>query len=332
MKLLLLLLLITHSAFAQQYAILNEENENTGYRGLAFINDSSFVVSGSNNTIGKTTNYGKTFQWVQSPDYAGKDFRDIEVFSNNHFVAMAIERPAILLETTDGGKTWQEKYRNNTEGIFLDALYKTPYNELFCLGDPIQKGKPFILQNEKEIEAFWGQSTRLENPAEAFFAASGSNLYVDKKQALIVSGGAASRLYHYNQDKVDIYTLDKIEGNTSGINGLKYHPELNIGYLTGGDFKQPQISVGNFYKFSIQNNKVIFHTTESHPTGYKTDAAIINRDTVVVCGYSGVEISKDGGHSWQVITKDSYNTCAVSPNGQWVVLVGAKGKIGSIRL
>lgn len=331
MKTFLLLLLACQITYAQQYQVINQENSEVGYRGLAFVNDSSFVVSGSGNTIGLTTNSGKTFSWIQSPNYADRDFRDIEVFSEKHFVTMAIARPAVLLETKDAGKTWREIYFNDTEGIFLDALYKTKKGEIYAVGDPLIIGKPFIIHQGKELHSLFGKELQLQNPDEAFFAASGSNLYLDDHQALLVSGGAATRLYHYHANSLDIYTLDKPLSKTAGINGLKYNPSLNIGYLTGGDFSKPDDSTGNFYRFTIEKEQINFQPTHSKPSGYKTDAAIIDKNTVVVCGYSGVELSKDGGNSWQLITQDSYNTCAVAPNGQWVVLVGSNGKIASVR-
>src|SRR5690606_31525278 len=145
MKTFLLLLLACQIAYAQQYQVINQENSAVGYRGLAFINDSSFVVSGSGTTIGLTTNSGKTVSWIPSPHYTGRDFRDIEVFSEKHFVAMAIARPAVLIETKDAGKTWREIYHNDTEGVFLDALFKTKKGEIYAVGDPLISGKPFII-------------------------------------------------------------------------------------------------------------------------------------------------------------------------------------------
>lgn len=332
MKPFILILLFAQVVYSQHYQLLNQEKELVSFRGLSFINDSSFVVSGSDNTIGITNDFGKTFRWIQSSQYPDRDFRDIEVISENHFIAMAIARPAVLLETKDAGTTWNEIYFNDTEGIFLDAIYKTESGEIYAVGDPVVTRKPYIVHQGKELHSLFGHALLLKEPEEAFFAASGSNLYIDDHQTLLVSGGSASHFYHYHADSLSVYSLPKINSKTSGINGLKYDPILNIGYLTGGDFTNPADPTGNFYRFSIQNNRVMFHPTLNQPSGYKTDAAIINNQTVIVCGYSGVEISKDGGNSWRVITKDSYNTCAVSPNKQWVVLVGAKGKIACVKL
>jgi len=47
-------LLLSSLSFAQTYQVINEENSSVSYRGLAFQDAKTFIVSGSKNTIGKT--------------------------------------------------------------------------------------------------------------------------------------------------------------------------------------------------------------------------------------------------------------------------------------
>lgn len=331
-RLILCLLLLSQTAIAQRYSVLFQADETISFRGLAIINDSSWVISGSQNTIVKTTDYGKNFHWIQSETYASRDFRDIEVFTPTHYVALAIAHPGILIETQDGGNTWKEIYRNETEGIFLDALYKTKKGDLYTLGDPIEPKEPFLLKNQRQITHLFNHPVKLNDAQESFFAASGSNLYVDEQQAMLVSGGKASFLYWYTPNHHKAYALPKLASTTAGINGLCYEPKYNIGYLTGGDFSSPDSTKGTLLKFSIKKNELHFDQRTTLPSGYKTDAVILSKSKVLVCGYSGVEISEDGGKSWRMITKDSYNTCQLTPDGKRVILVGSKGKVGLIDL
>ena len=81
-----------------------------------------------------------------------------------------------------------------------------------------------------------------------------------------------------------------------------------------------------------KNNQLNFIDSWKYPEGYKSGVTIINKNKVLVCGYSGVDYSMDGGHNWKNITKDSYNTCVVSPDKKSVILVGNKGKIGKVTL
>ena len=284
-------LLLSSLSFAQTYQVINEENSSVSYRGLAFQDAKTFIVSGSKNTIGKTTDGGKTFSWINPKVVENRDFRDVEVLGKDNYLALGIDYPAYILQTKDGGKSWNKVYENNEKGIFLNAIYvdKTS-KKITVLGDPMSPDKPFVLTSSITDPTKWevakslhGQPLRLKNPKEAFFASSGSNLYVDAKQTLIATGGELSNLYYYTPKGGQMYALEKTKSSTSGINGMAYDATNNVGYLVGGDFTKPEDSSYNFYKFKL--------TT---------------------------------------ITQDSYNTCTVSPDKKYVILVGNKGKIGKI--
>ncbi|WP_291078358.1 MULTISPECIES: YCF48-related protein [unclassified Empedobacter] len=333
-------LLLSSLSFAQTYQVINEENTSVSYRGLAFQDAKTFIVSGSKNTIGKTTDGGKTFSWINPKVVENRDFRDVEILGKDNYLALGIDSPAYILQTKDGGKSWNKVYENNEKGIFLDAIYvdKTS-KKITVLGDPMSPDKPFVLTSSITDPTKWevakslhGQPLRLKNPKEAFFASSGSNLYVDAKQTLIVTGGELSNLYYYTPKGGQMYALEKTKSSTSGINGMAYDATNNVGYLVGGDFTKPENSSFNFYKFKLLNGKITFQDSWKYPAGYKSGVTIISKDKVLVCGYSGVDYSADGGHNWTNLTQDSYNTCTVSPDKKYVILVGNKGKIGKITL
>lgn len=333
-------LLSTTIGWAQTYELINQDFPDVSYRGLSIINQNSFLVSGSKNTIGKTTDAGKTFTWIKPTIVENRDFRDIEAIDDKNYIALSIDSPSYILETKDGGKTWLKRFESNEKGIFLDAIAQSANDSkiVMVLGDPIEEGMPYLMVNQlKKKNADWEKVTtlfshhvKLSNSKEAFFAASGSNLYFDKKQVLIVSGGAESNLYHYTERKKVAYSLPKGEGEYAGMNGLSYNADLNIGYLAGGDFTKPDYSTGNFMKFTMENSAIKFIPTKSQPMGYKTATAILDKNRVIICGYSGVEYSADAGETWSLITRESYNNCMVSTDNKTVYLVGNKGKIGRV--
>ena len=334
-----ILLLTTSLSFAQTYQIINQENTQVSYRGLAFEDSKTFVVSGSKNTIGKTTDGGKTFQWINPEIVEDRDFRDIEVLNKNTYITVAIDNPAYILTTNNAGKTWQKQYENNQEGIFLDAIYHDKKNkDIYVIGDPIVAKQPYMLKAKQnnlnswqQIDTLFNQNIQLNTSNEAFFASSGANLYVDNKNMLMATGGENSYLYHYTKKHQKTYPIQKNKSTTSGVNALAYNSKFKIGYLVGGDFTAPNNSQANFYKFKIKNNQIVFDTI-TQPQGYKSGVTIISKNKVLVCGYSGVDYSKNGGKTWQTITTDSYNTCTVAPNKKYVIMVGNKGKIGKMTL
>jgi photosystem II stability/assembly factor-like uncharacterized protein len=76
--------------------------------------------------------------------YEERDFRDIEAIDSSTAIIMAVAEPAIILKTTDGGKSWSKVFEDSTKGMFLDAMDFNG-NEGVVVGDPID-GKVFLAQ------------------------------------------------------------------------------------------------------------------------------------------------------------------------------------------
>ncbi|MGZ8524763.1 MAG: WD40/YVTN/BNR-like repeat-containing protein, partial [Chitinophagaceae bacterium] len=170
----------------------------TQLRGLSVVNDNVLWVSGSNGTVGRSTNAGKSWKWLKVNGFEKTDFRDIEAFDANTAVIMGISEPAYILKTNDGGESWRVVYENKTKGMFLDAMDFADNQRGIVVGDPVN-GKIFIARTTnsgntwEEIEE--KQNRPVADSGEAFFAASGSNikLFVNDDY-FIVSGGLQSRL------------------------------------------------------------------------------------------------------------------------------------------
>ncbi|MGI8635629.1 MAG: WD40/YVTN/BNR-like repeat-containing protein, partial [Segetibacter sp.] len=56
---------------------------NTSLRGMSIPSDNVIWVRGSNGTIGKSVDAGKTWRWLIVPEFEKKDFRDIEAFDSS---------------------------------------------------------------------------------------------------------------------------------------------------------------------------------------------------------------------------------------------------------
>ncbi|HRD42150.1 MAG TPA: hypothetical protein PLN30_00290, partial [Ferruginibacter sp.] len=61
-------ILLFQFASAQKVEILSSGTK-ASFRGLSVPNDSTIWVSGSNGTVGKSTNGGKNWQWQQVPGF-----------------------------------------------------------------------------------------------------------------------------------------------------------------------------------------------------------------------------------------------------------------------
>src|ERR1043165_5787365 len=74
----------------------------TSLRGLSVVNDNVVWVSGSNGTVGKTTNGGKNWKWYTVKGFEKKEFRDIEAFDATTALIVAVDEPGYILKTSDG--------------------------------------------------------------------------------------------------------------------------------------------------------------------------------------------------------------------------------------
>src|SRR5215470_13404479 len=106
-------ILLTKSVWAQRALPVVEtltSGTQTSLRGLSVVNDNVVWVSGSNGTVGRTTNGGKNWKWFTVKGFEKKEFRDIEGFDGATAVIMAVGEPAYILKTSDGGESWRVVY------------------------------------------------------------------------------------------------------------------------------------------------------------------------------------------------------------------------------
>src|SRR4029453_1654632 len=97
----------------------------------------------------RSTNGGKTFEWITVQGYEQRDFRDVEAFDANTALIMAVAEPAIILKTKDGGKTWKKVFEDTTKGMFLDAMdFAEDEKHGIVIGDPIKNYVFCELQEE----------------------------------------------------------------------------------------------------------------------------------------------------------------------------------------
>jgi photosystem II stability/assembly factor-like uncharacterized protein len=309
------------------------QDAKTDIRGLSVVNDMVVWASGSNGTIGKSTDGGKSWKWFIVKGFEKRDFRDIEAFDAATAVVIAVDAPAYILKTTDGGESWKIVYENKTIGMFLDAMEF--WNEIsgIVIGDPIG-GKVFVART------FDGGNTWKDIPdnyrpvadsGEAFFAASGTNVRaLDRDESVLVSGGTRSRMY-VRDKKIDLPILQGRE--TTGANSIAVldNNKLKGGstmIIVGGDFSNPRSDSLNC--FFTDNHGKTWKAPKTPPHGYRSCVEYLSKKQLVTCGPTGVDYSLDGGNTWKLISKEGFHVCRIAKNGAAVYLAGANGKIAKL--
>lgn len=305
----------------------------TGFRGLSVVNDNIAWVSGSNGTVGKTTDGGKNWRWFTVKGFGKKDFRDIEAFDATTAVVIAVDTPAYILKTFDGGETWKVVYENKTPGMFLDAMEFWNQESGIVIGDPIEN-RFFILRtfdggdNWQEIPF---DKRPIADSGEACFAASGTNVRaLDRDEAVFVSGGRRSRVFI--RDKKNEMPL--IQGKeTTGANSIAVydHKKLNGGknfIVVGGDFNAPASTEKNC-AYTIDGGKT-WKIPKTLPHGYRSCVEFLSKKKIICCGLNGVDLSVDGGENFNWISKESFHVCRKAKDGNAVFFAGVNGKVGKL--
>lgn len=319
------------SILAQEVRILTK-GTNSSLRGLSVVDENIVWSSGSNGKVAKTTDGGVSFQWFTVQGYEQRDFRDIHAFDSNTAVIIAIDTPAVILKTKDGGRSWYKVFEDNRPGMFLDAMHFEG-NHGVVIGDPID-GRPFIAKTIDYGETW--QVQYLQNDCqqtingEAFFAASGSNIQLLKKRGaylpLYVSGGIQSRLFFQSQ----CIALPLQSGkNYTGANGLIYSRRHKKGVVVGGDFSDAKRTDSAMVVFEFDKTVKIGQPI-SIPAGYKSGVAFLGKEDIVTCGTTGVDKWTFNNNKWVNLSSQSFHAVQSDINHKILYLCGSKGYIAKI--
>ncbi len=336
----MLLLLASLWSMSQTMVMVDSSHQKTSFRGLSVVNEHTVWVSGSGGNIGRSTDGGKTWNWVNPAGFEKRDFRDIEAFDETTAIAMAVDNPALILKTTDGGRTWNKVFEKDAPGMFLDAIDFSSSKNGICIGDPMD-GRFYIITT-KDGGNSWQEISFEKRPesqvGEALFAASGTNIHLETKQqkhfaAIFVTGGSSCRLHFLGgKDQPNsVITIPIQQGQQmTGANSIL---DLGNGYVVvGGDYNHPLRSDSAFFVYDVYGTPP--SSELNSPQGYLSCATAID-GKVLVCGLRGVSAGKlnDKAGStkivgWQTLSTQAFHV--IKSVGKAVFAAGPNGKIARI--
>jgi hypothetical protein len=326
--------LFTFFVSAQPTIKVLTSGKRVSFRGLSVVSDKVIWASGSSGTVARSVDGGVNWEWITVPGYEKRDFRDIEAFDHDTAVILAVADPAVILKTSDGGKNWKKVFEDTTKGTFLDAMdFGYRYGGM-VIGDPLNGTHPYVVFTNdhgdtwKKMTDEWVEKAGLTvNEGEAFFASSGTNINMLGNHPLIVSGGKVSRVYMNKW-----YALPIMQGKEStGANSVAFSSASRKGIVVGGDFAKDTIGYDNCVLFTVGDGKIKkIHTPAVSPHGYRSCVIYLDRKNLLTCGTSGVDISKDEGMNWQLISKESFHVCQKAKKGKAVFLAGGGGRIARL--
>jgi photosystem II stability/assembly factor-like uncharacterized protein len=322
---LFLFLILTQITNAQKIEII-ADSIHSSMRGLSVVDNNIIWVSGSNGTVGRSLDAGKTWKWMIVKGFEKNDFRDIEAFDKKTAVIMAVAEPAYILRTDNAGESWKVVFENKTKGIFLDAMEFWNDQSGIVIGDPVNDR--FYIARTFDGGKTWRDIPENNKPiadkGEACFASSGTNIRkLNKSEAVFVSGGLSAHFFIRNRR----IKLPIIQGKEStGANSIAVKNSKTM-IVVGGDFLKKDDNEKNCTITKDGGNS--WFEPKIAPFGYRSCVEYLSNNKWITCGLSGADISTDNGETWTNFSKEGFHVCRKAKKGKAVFFAG-NGRVGKL--
>ena len=298
-------------------------------RGMSVVSDKQVWVSGTGGMVGKSTDGGEHWQWMQVPGCDSCDWRDIEAFNEREALVINAGEPAHIFRTSDGGASWKRVYFNDTKGIFFDGMdFRNP-KEGWAIGDP-QEGRFWVLYTDDGGQ-HWAHADDIPTAygGEAIFAASGTSLQSLPGQVdCFVTGGDTARFLKYQDHQWVSFALPVIQGNASSGPFSVAFLDARRGVTVGGDYRNDTLRRQNCVLTS--DGGKTWTSPLVSPGGFRSCVAWVHTNVLVATGTSGTDISVDGGLHWHLISKEGFHVVQSARKGKAVYLAGSDGRIARL--
>lgn len=314
-------------------------NTTASFRGLSVVSEKIVWASGTDGTVIKTINGGKTWKVMTVPGADKLDFRDIEAFDANtaYILSIGNGESSRIYKSIDGGATWKLQFTNKNEKAFFDAI--ACWSRTFCLAmsDPVD-GR-FLILSTVDGGASWKVDSKHSGvpesiEGEAAFAASGTCIIAIPPSPgfLIVTGGNAARVLRGTR-RTDggiswrAHETPITHGTSgSGIFSIAMR-DANNGIIVGGNYEKPDDEKDTL-AFTKDGGTTWLAGTGL--TGYRSSVAYLDNATMIAVGTNGTDMSSDGGRTWKKIGDENLN--AVAAKGKKAVwAVGPKGLVVKLK-
>jgi hypothetical protein len=278
--------------------------EQSDFRDIEAFDDKRAIImsSGSPAYILKTTDGGKSWKEV----YQNKDtayFLDAMDFWDEKrgvLVGDPINGHFVLLQTNDGGETWQEWDSSRTpEAMEGEAVFAASGTSLRCWGE-----NEFGFVTGGRVSRFFHNTCPDDE-----IVASYKNHWTWLKTYMMKgeSGQGAFSLSYFHE----------------GYKGI---------IIVGGDYKNDSLKKNIAHLVSLNGH--VDYKWKNEPNGYKScfETLVQNKNDKyrlgIAVGTSGVEMFTM--FEWDCISKQPFHVVRKAKKGKAVFLAGPKGKIGKL--
>lgn len=313
---------------------LTPTGTDAGLRGLDAVSRRVAWVSGSEGTVLRTLDGGRTWQDVSPRAAVAEELalRDVEAFDADTAVVLAIGvgEDSRVYRTEDGGRTWRETFRSPEPDAFYDCMSFWNRKRGLAMSDPVD-GR-FRIARTEDGGRTWslvpdaGMPSAL--PGEFGFAASGTCVATaGGRHAWFGTGGGTQARVFRSRDggmtwQVTATPIRSTEAG--GIFSLAFRNPRQ-GVAVGGDFLVPEGDED--IAAYTRDGGVTWLPARDMPGGYRSGSTWVPHlpHSVIAVGPTGSDVSPDFGRTWTQFDDGSFDAvdCA-KDGGCWAS--GAEGR------
>lgn len=297
-------------------------------RTLDVLSEHHIRYAAANGWVGQTLDDGETWaqmQWM-APDSTTPSFRS-SASNGRHWFAVSIASPAWIAQTPLDALEPAWVYRDTSAAVFLDAMAWWNAEEGLVFGDPVDSC--LTLLETRDAGQSWQRITCDKIPqhaaGEAGFAASNGNICIQGDTAWVFTGGRASRClrsidrgHHWEAMDLPIRQGESM----TGVFGASF-ANAEQGLAIGGHWEHPNDNVGNLIS-SSDGGLTWTLISEGAGPGYRSciQHHPHRSEEVVAVGFKGVDVSLDGGLTWNHVNDTSAFVARFAPEGRTLWLAG----------
>ena len=318
-------------AAAQSWQPL-ESGTTTNLRGVSAVNAQVAWTSGTNGTVLKTADGGKTWRAAGPSGVANLDFRDIDAVKGDERTAFVLSsgKGALsrIYKTKDAGASCMLLATNLEPKGFWDCMGFWDATHGIIVGDPVEDGDGrFTIMTTGDGVTWQKEKAPAANKGEGAFAASGTCVFTrGTREVWFGTGGLGGGRVFHSQDGGKSWSAAKTpirhDSEGAGIFSLAFSDALH-GVAVGGDYMKPEEVQGNI-ALTEDGGKTWVAPAGAPPGGYRSAVMYLDANNYIATGTSGSDFSADGGKTWRKFGAEGYNALsryAVGTTGRIATLV-----------
>jgi len=303
-------------------------------RGVSAPTANIVWASGSEGTIIRSTDGGRTWSRLTIPDTDKLDFRDIDAIDERTAYVLSIGNgdASRIYKTTDAGATWSLQFRNDDSKAFYDAMAFRDSRRGFAFSDSVD-GQFVILRTDNGGRTWTKIPAAALPPAlpgEGAYAASGSNIALVGDNVWI--GTSASRVLRSTDGGRSwaVVQTPIPSSSSAGIFSIAFR-DSSRGVIVGGDYKKESEAVSNA---AITTDGGRTWAAVKGLTSFRSAVAYVPelRDTWIAVGPSGCDLSRDDARTWTAVTGQGSHAVSVPRHSTVAWTVGEKGSVASLNI